>query len=467
MELLSEFQPVFFVRVRACNLGLVPSIITHIDHEVLPTGVVGVHRCSPFEMRSGPKSHLGCRQCKKRKVKCDEKTPACSACIRRREACSYLDVTQQHASHVKASTASAASEQRSQCPPEPSWYTPTLDIDLTHYYLMHTCRTIMFDPRRRSFWREIIFPLSFDSTAPDEPDLTVLHGHLATAALHKIAVANPSPSLQERYIACAADRQSKAVSTLIRMLDAPSPKNAPALFTLSVLVTIWAFASRSLPAELNTISISRLALRDGHEPHPEAQHACQHDGKASPPTLVPHRWHLENLVTIIHVTQGIRAITLGCSAWLRDLSPEFSHMMTMPGPPGPATPDSLAALLALEAHVRATQPARDVEMYITEIRRVEVMLALQLDAETRESLLGWLAGLDQAYVRVLAAGEQAALAILAFWAGTFYTMDDRWWARGWAVGLVEEVYAAVDEKWRVYLEWPLGAIGRLELREIT
>ncbi|KAH8742420.1 hypothetical protein F5883DRAFT_442370, partial [Diaporthe sp. PMI_573] len=39
------------------------------------------------------KSRLGCLQCKRRKIKCDETRPACLNCIRREVSCAYTPPT--------------------------------------------------------------------------------------------------------------------------------------------------------------------------------------------------------------------------------------------------------------------------------------------------------------------------------------------------------------------------------------
>ncbi|CAH0057743.1 unnamed protein product [Clonostachys solani] len=45
-------------------------------------------------MRRGhSKSRFGCKQCKKRKVKCDEAKPSCLKCVSRRQNCSYMQTT--------------------------------------------------------------------------------------------------------------------------------------------------------------------------------------------------------------------------------------------------------------------------------------------------------------------------------------------------------------------------------------
>ncbi|KAF3765955.1 hypothetical protein M406DRAFT_25035, partial [Cryphonectria parasitica EP155] len=59
------------------------------------------------------KSRLGCRNCKTRKVKCDEKKPSCRNCALRRETCVYPSQSQHSAAAARSTGASAASASAS------------------------------------------------------------------------------------------------------------------------------------------------------------------------------------------------------------------------------------------------------------------------------------------------------------------------------------------------------------------
>lgn len=61
------------------------------------------------------KSRLGCRNCKTRKVKCDEKKPSCKNCSLRKETCVYPD-SAQTSSAVRSTSASASSASASPHP---------------------------------------------------------------------------------------------------------------------------------------------------------------------------------------------------------------------------------------------------------------------------------------------------------------------------------------------------------------
>ena len=51
--------------------------------------------------RPHKKSHLGCKNCKQRRIKCDEHLPLCSQCKRANADCSYLSYTPQQISEHK------------------------------------------------------------------------------------------------------------------------------------------------------------------------------------------------------------------------------------------------------------------------------------------------------------------------------------------------------------------------------
>lgn len=44
--------------------------------------------------RTHKKSHLGCQNCKTRRIKCNEQLPVCAQCVRARAHCSYLDLSE-------------------------------------------------------------------------------------------------------------------------------------------------------------------------------------------------------------------------------------------------------------------------------------------------------------------------------------------------------------------------------------
>ncbi|KAG6004835.1 hypothetical protein E4U21_000673 [Claviceps maximensis] len=74
----------------------------------------GTPRKKPFyAKRSHKKSRTGCRNCKARRVKCDENRPSCKACVTRKDICVYISPQLKSRSGSKSSQASRSSRTES------------------------------------------------------------------------------------------------------------------------------------------------------------------------------------------------------------------------------------------------------------------------------------------------------------------------------------------------------------------
>ncbi|KAG5971377.1 hypothetical protein E4U58_007617 [Claviceps cyperi] len=62
------------------------------------------HSGSVSSRRSQPKSRMGCRNCKSRKVKCDEELPSCRLCLLRKEDCVYIAPSRKKSSRRQTSS---------------------------------------------------------------------------------------------------------------------------------------------------------------------------------------------------------------------------------------------------------------------------------------------------------------------------------------------------------------------------
>ncbi|KAK9778778.1 hypothetical protein SCAR479_04401 [Seiridium cardinale] len=76
--------------------------------------------------RPHKKSRAGCKQCKQRKVKCDEGRPACRACTLRKAACVYPNGAASSSPSTKSGKAASAS---SRSPNSPRQHTPPIQAD--------------------------------------------------------------------------------------------------------------------------------------------------------------------------------------------------------------------------------------------------------------------------------------------------------------------------------------------------
>ncbi|KAK4032368.1 hypothetical protein C8A01DRAFT_50819 [Parachaetomium inaequale] len=161
--------------------------------------------------RTHNKSRLGCKNCKTRKAKCDEKKPSCSNCIRHRADCDFSAVGT----------------------PQPG-LSPTglnmTDLELLHNYTTTTYLTLSETPTIREFYRSTVVQVGFDCDY-------IMRGVLALSGLH---LAHHRQHMRDHYIAAAITHHQAASQATIPFVLNATPQNAQALFLFSVLTTYYA-----------------------------------------------------------------------------------------------------------------------------------------------------------------------------------------------------------------------------------
>ncbi|KAL7921516.1 hypothetical protein ACQKWADRAFT_295267 [Trichoderma austrokoningii] len=103
----------------------------------------------PFrQKRLHHKSKRGCFQCRKRRVKCDEKVPTCSACIRRREPCSFRPLSfRRETEKPRAAVGEvprSISQQHGLALDEVDEVVNLLQMKLFHHFQHETIPTLLF-----------------------------------------------------------------------------------------------------------------------------------------------------------------------------------------------------------------------------------------------------------------------------------------------------------------------------------
>ncbi|KAE9362664.1 hypothetical protein N431DRAFT_565105 [Stipitochalara longipes BDJ] len=179
------------------------------------------------------KRRTGCKECKARKVKCDESKPSCRTCIKRNAQCSFASTLLDERGSNNGSPASIKSARIRDLSP--------LTLDLTNLELLHhfttiTCFTFSSDPVVQTIWRVL---------APQHglSNEFVLHSLLAVAGLH---LASLKLSRSDFYTAQALVHH-QASSTVTRpMVSDLTSDNSSSLFLFSVLTSYFALASPRL-----------------------------------------------------------------------------------------------------------------------------------------------------------------------------------------------------------------------------
>uniref|UniRef100_A0A060T8C9 ARAD1D02662p n=1 Tax=Blastobotrys adeninivorans TaxID=409370 RepID=A0A060T8C9_BLAAD len=216
--------------------------------------------------RSHKKSRLGCLNCKRRRIKCDESRPQCTNCIRHSITCDYLQVSQAGSSATSLSVSPESefdngSVSRVNSPAwngEDSVQSPSLaldsassrfdylDLDLYQHYIAFTSSLMDTDEQSVHRWR-------FDMPAMASFFPFIYHLMLALSGLHKAQMTKQNVALlRER----AHQHYNTGVRGLSALLPTANDDNCEAIYIGSTLVCLCYFAAGPKPGEYVAFSSS-------------------------------------------------------------------------------------------------------------------------------------------------------------------------------------------------------------------
>ncbi|KAI0198883.1 hypothetical protein F4808DRAFT_434122 [Astrocystis sublimbata] len=358
--------------------------------------------------RSHPKSRLGCRTCKSRKIKCDERKPACGNCVRHHVSCDFLE------------TSSLAR-------PEPSRNNtdfPDLNmgqLELLHNYTTSTYATLSENPVIRDFYRITVVQVGLECDY-------VMRSLLAVSSLQ---LAYYRPHMREHYRSTAVyhhEIASRTAGNLIRDLNDSTVGN---LFLFSALTIFYAFGSPRRDGQSHLVGESDFPswffLHQGTRALSELAGA-QLDGPLAPifqhgmnrwaareverPIMSPANQHLDRLQTAIYHSEpdaGLRRIYITAISELRK------------------------SFLCMEC-------GRDQGYEVTDI-------------------FVWVFQVGDDLVPLLREPTQSAVTILAFFCVLLRALKSQWWLNGWADYLMAKSYELLDREHRLWIQWPMEEMG--------
>ncbi|KAI3572447.1 hypothetical protein IWW34DRAFT_762328 [Fusarium oxysporum f. sp. albedinis] len=212
--------------------------------------------------RHHTKSRNGCRECKRKRVKCDETHPICFNCSRLEITCSFSqtrispihvttpiesdELSMLPATAVVAMNGSPTANCRDllslgvmldadRVSPKPLNTEWSRDLELMHHYSTITCNTLTLREDMQDIWTVIIPKIGYSHPF-------VMHGLLAISALHKSYLI---PSKREIYLEVSAYHQSLGLEGFRPFLLEITKHNWKPAFCYA---TIEAVYSCSLPA---------------------------------------------------------------------------------------------------------------------------------------------------------------------------------------------------------------------------
>ncbi|KAL3487380.1 hypothetical protein BJX62DRAFT_213698 [Aspergillus germanicus] len=404
--------------------------------------------------RSHRKSRLGCGNCKKRRVKCDEKKPTCSNCLQHSIDCDFTvrsaseSLTpparryqfRQSKYQQVASPSPQAQDQNqlqpqtttsiaTQCdfPPIPDKGGISLsDLHLFHHFTTTTYRTLSEESAAtRRLWQSLIpaWGISFPS---------ILHLILALSALHS---ASMHPDRRDEYIAQADQHFTFGVRsvTSVLALDTLDSENCQLIYMSAVLICFAYFARGPREGEFLVFSAGGksewlvllhgvraiLAQKQSEiftgdlEPAPKAQKTIEQDDTSIAQLDSEFAQH----TTRLHEVRFL--ITAEITTTDREIY--------------------LAALDDLLRCFKDAQASRKANECPTDLMQFTI---------------GWTFRLSAAVIDRLEGREPVALVILAHWAILLRYMRSVWFMEGWDAHIVKGIRECLPEEFRRWVEWP-------------
>ena len=311
-----------------------------------------------------------------------------------------------------------------------------LDIELIHHYCTRTYITVSSRLTTHVIFRDIVFKEGLRHEF-------LLHAIMGTAALHKAIVLPRSSDAYEEYAKVALTHQNAALAGYIPAVSKPSEQNSIALFSLSLLLTIWAFASKNLPENLKKAGMTLTSL------------------SGDPDVRLPGGSPTIQFVEIIMILRGIYSVMQETSQWLQgDIEEMLRYPRTEDLPPLPQDIDEAYDVLdqGVRSHENIDDEVKD--LCIKQITRLRDISRCRSVVEWDGHIFSFFIMTPPAFINCIKQGNPMALAIFAHWAACFRCMDHHWWANGWGQTLVHDVCGLIDMgTWSTVMDWPRRQCG--------
>ncbi|KAL4990777.1 hypothetical protein BDW68DRAFT_27254 [Aspergillus falconensis] len=362
------------------------------------------------------KSRTGCMQCRSRRIKCDETHPSCRNCQRAGMVCHYT-------AQSSPDTGAAQSFPQLLSPAEPRTSFDMLDLTLMHHYTTVTSVSL-FGEEQKELWQTEV-PIMARSSP------LLMHGLLATAALHMAFLYKSSPST---FIDRALHHHSIGLELFNAEISTLSAENSksPALFTFGLILVIWSYASSTIPSAITTT-------------------ADESD--------------LDSILSSLNFVRGNKVIfEISGEIILSQPIGRFLKPFEESARPRALPEPMQAALIDLRKHVNDFVES----MAIDQLERY-LLDTVSTSAHDMRQPLGWPALAEASFWERVRKHKPTALLILMHYAIILAYYELRaWWMQGWSerlVGAVNQVLIKQDKNrsdWGFYAGRVMGLVMKVK-----
>ncbi|KAK3320343.1 hypothetical protein B0T19DRAFT_404846 [Cercophora scortea] len=447
--------------------------------------------------RGHRKSRTGCKTCKSRKIKCDERHPACLNCIAHGAECPFLHEPKENlkaSSRKSPSTSQPATPGSDRNPSIPlllangdsdSDSLPLLELELLHNFTIHTYSTLTADEHVADFWRTTVVQIGLKCDY-------IMRAVLAVSALH---LAYHRPEKRDFYTAHGIEfhrRASRSAMQLFHVVSATDTDNAANLFLFSMMTIYFALASPrlSLPDGSFTINHTKESDTDPGAGFPDWTFLL--NGAKSISRVLGTRGHDTNLEPFLtygakrwHATRGPEDPSSSSSSSKPDAEEEAEAQATRQTQGKSRATDDLLLLATLRSHIdsamssnpnhthleqheppgpSAEERAALRKTYSHALDELEIALIARQDPHAPRDVLDamlWMWGVADSLVPLLKTPRRTpeAVVIFAHFCILLKHHESVWWLQGWGEHLIASAWEVLDETRRGWIAWPLEVVG--------
>ncbi|CAF3655069.1 unnamed protein product [Fusarium graminearum] len=377
------------------------------------------------------KSRLGCMECKRRHIKCDERQPICGNCIVSERPCSFPS-PRPHQSCPVTPTLSVTNHGPKYPKLEPlslSTGSPVQgatdfhnNVNIQHMELLINFSVDIplpdIDETLQASFTKLVLNVGLDAPY-------LLYQTLASSARHLAIV---KPSLSPKYLRQATELQHTSIEKFNSLNFRIDDSNCvPALLFSS-------FLARDM------LTSTLAAVRQSQDF-----------------SLFFHQY-----IQYIHVQRGVHAI--GTSTWPFLMQSELRSLLIWGSRLSELSPQGreLSELIAsITENSALDKEAR--EACITSVQYLQVGLDYLLSSKSRkigiQMVFNWAVLIPTRYIELLTSREPQALVILGHYAVLLHLCKDVWQVGDSGRYVLAGIVTELSSKWVQLLWWPLSAIG--------
>ncbi|OJD34024.1 c6 finger domain [Diplodia corticola] len=396
-------------------------------------------RASASSRRSHRKSRLGCANCKRRRIKCDEKKPSCTNCVQHSIRCDFAPASSSVDSspgHVLGPAAPSPAAPSSAVPSPPSLKSPParadvgspasglelIELELLQNYLTNTCLSL--GSSYLWVWQKTIPQLGFSHHY-------VLQLLLAFSAYD---IARRDPARSDFLRGLADQYQHAAVQTVTGLLPHLNAENSDPLYVSSVLICSLSFAKGPSPGDYLMISdrgaSDWMVLNRGTRSILQLQKNALWAGRLS--------FMLRAAGRALRV-----AFTEGPNPEINEHTREFRRYLVGLALTEPNTTTYLAAWDRL-------------------VRTLKAMLDESDEGKVQNAVtfvFSWVYCLEENFILCLQQHQPLALVILAYFVVMLHVSRHQWFIEHWPEHIMAGIVHHIPDDHKHWIRWPATQIG--------